>query len=304
MRTVEYRGTIQALSSIANSGKQNGPNHSFRFETMVRPDGRVLPTVPIVSGSVMRGGLRRYAAAMMQRVLAPDDSDRLPWSVVHALRTGGALRETKSSGEVLTGEKQAVLRDLIPMFGVFGLSGGGRIMSGRLIVDKAIPVAEETFHLVDHYAAAASLGEDYRPPSIWQLLQHETYTRFADVNDAAASMTIEPGVDVAQAMPKGAGNMLWRQETLVAGTRLYHSLILEAGTPLEVAFFDDLVQRWSAQGRIGGQRGRGMGRVRPEYTRSVFDLAGEPAEAEPLEGTWAEQVTANMEQVTEALSWL
>lgn len=303
MRTVEYRGVLRALSSVTNTSKDNGPHHMFRYERLITPDGRVIPSVPVVSGGVIRGALRRVAAAMTHQALA-GDGGTLPMAVVHALRTGGSLRETRTSGEVLTGERQAVLRDLIPMFGLFGMSGGGRIMSGRLIVDKAIPVCQETAHLTAHYDATRCLGAGYQPPSVWDLLQKETYSRYADVNDAAASMTVESGAEAEKAIPKGSGNMLWSQETLAAGSLLYHSVILDGGTPQEVGFLHDLMTLWSRDARIGGQRARGMGRVELDYARSVLDLHGDPADEEPPAKTWQASMKENSDAITEALMWL
>lgn len=303
MRTIEYRGVLRALSSVTNTSKDNGPHHMFRYERLITPDGKVVPSVPVVSGGVIRGSLRRTAAAMTHQALA-GDGGTLPMSVVHALRTGGALRETRTSGEVLTGERQAALRDLIPMFGLFGMSGGGRIMSGRLIVDKAIPVSQETGHLTAHYDADRCLGQGYQPPSVWDLMQKETYARYADVNDAAASMTVESGAEVEKAIPKGSGNMLWSQETLAAGSLLYHSVILEGGTPQEVAFLHDLMTLWGRDARIGGQRARGMGRVDPDYERHVLDLHGDPAVEEQPTTTWRAAMADNAEAITEALMWL
>lgn len=308
MRTVEYSGTLHALTSLANTGKENGTTHLFRSEALLMPDGRFVPAVPVMSGSVIRGSLRRVAAAMTQhalnQVLPADDADgRLPLAVVHAMRTGGALRETRNSKDVLTGEKQSLLRDMIPMFGVFGLSAGGRIMSGRLMVDKAVPVARETMHLLEHYDIDGAL-EGYQPPSIWQLLQRERYSRFADVNDAAASSSVAPSLDAADTpLPRGSGTMLWGEETLVAGTRLLHSLVAEAVTPVEVSFLDDLLGVWSADARIGGQRARGMGRVRCEYTRTCKNLLGQDCDDEES-APWRVAMERNADRLPEVLSWL
>lgn len=298
MRTVRYQGTLTALTSIAHGGRDSGTVHSFRREPFVLADGTILPQVPVISGGVVRGGLRRIAAAMTQAAIG--DGGRLPAAAVHALRTGGALRETRSSGEVLTGERQARLRDLLPMLGVFGLSAGGRIMSGRLLVDKPLPVAAETAYLAPFYGVDL---DGYQAPSVWQLVQRETYTRYADVNDAAAQPFIQPSEEDGWELPKGSGTMRYTHETLPCGTRLFHSLVLEDGTAAEVSFFDDLIATWSANARIGGQTGRGLGRVSCHYTRTVQDAGGQQADTEPHPG-WRTVLAANPDGVQEVLGWL
>lgn len=296
MRTVEYRGTLLALTSISHGGIENGTTQGFRRETFVLPDGKVFPSVPVISGGSVRGSLRRLAAKMTQHALA-GDGGRLPFPAVHALRTGGALRETRSGGEVLTGERQARLRDLLPHFGVFGLAGGGRIMSGRLCVDKPLPVAAETAYLAEHYATEITT----EPPSIWSVIQRETYTRIADVEAAAAQPYIETAGD--RELAKGSGNMIWTHETIVPGTRLFHSLVLEDATAIEVSFFDDLVRRWGRDARVGGQVARGHGRVHPEYARTVRDVLGDEADTE-TGPCWTEHIAEHREEAIEALGWL
>lgn len=298
MRTIVYTGTLRAQTSLSHGSKASGNNHPFRRETFILPNGKRLAAVPVVSGGAVRGSLRRMAAAMTQKAIVGDGT--LPHPVVHALRTGGSLRETRTSGDVLTGERQALLRDLVPMFGVFGLSAGGRIMSGRLQVGKPLPVAKETMYLSEHYGADLA---EYDPPSIWQVIQRETYTRTADVNDAGAQLLIDDVGAADRDLPKGSGNMIYSHETISPGTLLFHNLVLDAGTPVEVSFFDDLVRRWSKKATIGGQTAKGLGRVETRYTRSAYDILGDDADDEE-HSPWQEHVAEHAEQVKEVLEWL
>lgn len=298
MRTIVYTGTLRAQTSIAHGSKASGNNHPFRRETFILPSGKRLAAVPVVSGGAVRGSLRRMAAAMTQQAIVGDGT--LPHPVVHALRTGGSLRETRTSGDVLTGERQAILRDAIPMFGVFGLAAGGRIMSGRLQVGKPLPVAKETMYLAEHYQADLA---EYEPPSIWQVIQRETYTRTADVNDSAAQLLIDDIEAADRDLPKGSGNMIYTHETISPGTLLFHNLVLDSGTPSEVSFFDDLVRRWSKRATIGGQVAKGLGRVEPKYSRLSQDILGNDADDEPAQ-PWQEHMAERTDQIQEVLTWL
>lgn len=298
MRTIAYTGTLRAQTSIAHGSKASGNNHPFRRETLILPTGKRLHAVPVISGGAVRGSLRRMAAAMTQKAIAGDDT--LPHPVVHALRTGGSLRETRSGGDILTGERQAILRDSIPMFGVFGLTAGGRIMSGRLQVGKPLPVAKETLHLAEHYQSDLA---EYQPPSIWEVIQRETYTRIADVNDSTAQLLIDDIEAADRDLPKGSGNMIYTHETISSGTLLFHSLVLDAGTPAEVSFFDDLVRHWSKRATIGGQIAKGLGRVEPRYTRTSMDILGDDADDEPTQ-PWQEHMAERADQIKDVLTWL
>lgn len=298
MRTVHWSGTITALSSIAHGGKDAGTIHGFRREAIILPSGKKLSGVPVISGGVAKGALRREAAVMMQNALVGDG--RLPWEAVHAFRTGGSLRETRSSREVLTSERQAIIRDALPMLACFGFATNGRMVSGRIQVDKPLPVAKETMYLAPPYEVDL---DGYAPPSVWELVQLEPYTRFPDVNDSVAQPYMEEDPTQTRVLPDGAGMMLWHQETLPAGTRLFHAVRLEEATAVEVSFMDELMKRWSRHGQIGGQGARGMGRVRFDYTRTSMDVLGDPAPDE--EGpNWRDHVTANRDTALEVLGWL
>lgn len=299
MRTIEWRGTITAKSSIAHGGKDSGTKHGFRREVVILPTGKRL-TAPVLSGSVIRGSMRRLASAMVLDAITEGGGKRLPFSAVHTFRTGGSLRETRSSEEVITGEKQALLRDLFPMLTVFGFSTRGRIISGRLIVDKAFPLTRETAYLAPAYGQE-SLDEQTLP-SVWEIVQQEQYTRFADVGESVAS----GDVDLDQGIPeisKGSGNMLWTQETLAAGTRFLHSVRLEEATPNEVSFTDELMRRWTSIGRIGAQRSRGMGRFSFDHERVCTNILGDAAEDEPGTG-WREHTREHASDIQEAIWWL
>ena len=70
--------------------------------------------------------------------------------------------------------------------------------------------------------------------------------------------------------------MRFRIETLPAGTQMSTWLRLDRATPREVAFFTEVLEVFTRDGRIGGRAAIGHGRVATELT--CTQLAGEPAE--------------------------
>jgi len=299
-QTLTYDGTLTALSSIAHGGRDSGTVHGFRRETLLDDQGRQMPGMPIISGSVIRGSLRRTAAKLTQLALRPEGGDhRLPFHQVHALATGGSLTETRTTGEVLNVERQAALRDLLPMLAIFGVAGGGRIMSGKLSVDKGIPIAHETAFL-------GSVPAGYELSSIWSLIDREGYSRVADVLNGGGAHWVAPS-DEAQSLAAGSGQMKWSQESLIAGTRIWHSLTFEDVTPVEASFITDLIKAWSRSGgktgaTIGGQKARGHGRVRVDYDLRVTDVFGDDVDL--VERDWMQHLRANRDAAAEALGWL
>lgn len=289
MRTTDWDGLITAVSSIAHGGEDRGNLRTLRHEQMIGADGK--PRLrPLISGNAIKGELRRIAARLYQHQLVGDG--KLPFRAVNALRTGGMLTETKTHKEVLTGERQAVLRDTIPVLGVFGVSGGGRIMRGRLYVDKAVPLARETAHLAPYYSLTPNAAD---LPAVQDLISEEFHARHPDADTTRATFDGETAAD---------GNpMFWWTQTFCAGTQLMHAIRLEDATAVETAFFTDVLATFAHRGRVGGQQSRGLGRTTATYTATTADSAGAPADPEPA--NWRQHVTEHgADLAVERLGWL
>jgi hypothetical protein len=185
----------------------------------------------------------------------------LPLAAAHALRGGGSLAKVT---EPLSGERLRAVRALIPQVAVFGCAAGGRIISGALQVGKLIPVFAETEHLTGQPG-----------PDMFSATQLETYTRVDEitelVSDPARMPTDEQGrVDLGAMTepPKDGTSMLFRIETLPAGTRFTSWIHLRPTTAAAAAFFTDVLSEFSQHGRIGGRGAIGHGQVRAEWTRT------------------------------------
>ncbi|KAA8736035.1 hypothetical protein FK256_13990 [Actinomyces johnsonii] len=293
MRTVTYTGTLVARSSISHVGDGGGRVHVLRRENVVTADGEVIG-VPIVSGAVIRGRMRRLGAAMVHEALG---GGPLPFNVVTALAQGGVLTETRTAREVLTGDRQARLRERIPLLGLMGVVGGGRMMAGRLMVSKAIPVGRETLHLLPGPDRERLTGDGRRWPSVYELMEREGYTVGSDVSSIAALVGSPQDAGVADISP-----MRFEVETLAAGTTLWHRVVGEDLTADEADCLEDLMRVWCDRARLGGGRGRGLGDVEASYERTVTDVMGRARE--PERGSWRRAMLDDPAATSEALSWL
>ncbi len=298
MRTIEYRGTMTALSSIAHGDEDRGTLHRLHRENIRDPHAGKIHHIPVLSGGMIRGALRRVAADMTWHALG---AQPLPFRTVDLLRSGGVITATTTKSEVLTPERQAELRRRVPIISLFGGAGGGRVVSGRLVVDKGIPVCKETEWL-DRYCGPASGGSPEQFPSIWTLVQRESYSALPDTARVPEQLA-EPPVNRAN------GLMRYAHETFVTGTRFWHSLTIEDAAPLDQAFFADLIGFWSRRAIIGGQKARGMGRVACDYTETVSDVYGDHQDpsgtsltAEPAD--WKAHLRDHRDDVLEALAWM
>lgn len=261
--TLTWTGTITAVSSIAHGGDTRGTITLLRRELIRQPDGQAV-LVPIISGNSFRGVLRRIGEDLLRDVLGYEG--QLPLAAAHALRGGGAL--AKTGREPLSGHRLQRLRTLIPQIGVFGCAGGGTIISGCLQVGKVMPHVTECAHLFPVPTGA---------PGAFTATQIETYTRHDDADSHGFAGVISPtptgpdgqpdlGQLPAGDEPSGSMLMMYRLETFPAGTVFSTWLRLTRASPLEAAFFTDVLGCFQAVGRLGGRAATGHGLIKADLT--------------------------------------
>lgn len=266
MTTRAWTGSITALSSIAHGGETRGTITLLRRELIADPDGELI-YVPVISGNTLRGRLRRIGEELLRDALQYEGL--IPPAAAHALRGGGAL--AKTGGEPLSGSRLQTLRNLVPQIGVFGAAGGGIIIDGALDVGKVVPQLAETRHITGVHSERSAFAAT----------QLEAYTRQDDSTAHDFTEVLIPAGDLEPAaavelifddigrpeptVPASAGQqMLFHIETFPAGTVFSTWLRLRQPSPLEVAFFDDILQTFGRDGRLGGRIGIGHGVVRAD----------------------------------------
>lgn len=237
---ITWSGTATATSSISHGSETRGLVTMLRRETIIGADNTPV-AVPLISGNALRGRLRRTAEELLCEVL--DYRGKLTIAAAAALRSGGAL--AKTNAEPISGARLAQLRDLVPLIGVFGTAGAGRIIDGCLQAGKLIPHATETAHLL-HHSTALSIND---------LTQIETYSR---VDDSTRHDTLTDQISTSQ--------LQYRLETFRAGTTFDMWLNLSNPTLTQAAFFADVIRHFSTNATIAGRAGIGHGRLRLNLT--------------------------------------
>lgn len=267
MRTICFEGVATAITSIIhNGGEQNGLATMLRREKFVQPDGKV-KDVPVISGNSIRGILRDIGMYDMLRKLGygvqEDGSVKgLPLSAFYFLFSGGALSSTGEAG--INIEKFRKMKELIPLIGLFGGAVGNAIMPGKLKVGKLIPICKETTHL---------LPEKIRNPdaeSIWDYCQTEMYTRKDDEKNDKVRLMIDEKVraqltagTAKTEITKAATpqQMMFRVESLAAGTQFYWRIILEDATDIEFEALVNVLLQFSKAPYLGGRSAVGHGEI-------------------------------------------
>jgi CRISPR type IV-associated protein Csf2 len=308
MNDHRIEGAAIALSSISHGGESAGTTQFFRREKIVQPDGTIAE-IPVISGNSLRGILRDMSAELTWQMLGQPE---LSLQMFDVLWSGGQLAKAGSTS-VLTATQLAELRRLVPHVNLFGASGGGRIIEGRLRVGKLIPICVETAHIVPSDIVPA------RPVTIWELLQLEEFSRrddakrpmlnerIAGVLTTGANSASTPEVsdierDTAQQMRYGV-------ETLAAGTRFHWWMALEGADDLCVAQLRAALNAWAAAGaHIGGRSSTGHGRLQLDCSQWVQTSSMVATHGSELAPEWHQQLRSHhgdhADRILDALSWL
>lgn len=280
--TLHWDISITATSSIAHGGNTLGVQTHLRREEVVQPDGAAVE-VPILSGNGFRARLRRTGERLLRELLDYDQVISRP--AAHALRGGGSLAKTAAGA--LPATKLRSLRRLNPQVAVFGFAGSGRINQGCLAVGKIVPHVLETRHILPAHVGHAALR------SAFEATQLETYTR----QDDSADPDFVP-IDMATELAAEAGHlMLFRVETLPAGTTFSSWIRLSHATPAVASFFSDVLNAYCTHSLIGGRTGIGHGRAHVEAMPRV--ISGHLEDFD-----WRADLLQHRDEAIEALTWI
>lgn len=254
MKTYIVEGIATALSSIShNGGERNGITTQLRREKIVQPNGKVVE-VPVISGNSIRGKLRDLAAI---DILTNKEGVKIETSAdnFNLLFSGGSLESVGSKD--LDIEKVRKLTKEIPSISLFGCSIGNVMIPGRVDIGKMRPICKETLHIIPE-----KFHNEIESKTVWDLTQVEMYTRKDDTKDEHKRSFIKKE-DVKDDL-KG-GQMMYKVETIAAGTKFYWKVCLRDTNDIETGVFLQLIESWLNQSsQIGGNGRIGDGLLKLE----------------------------------------
>lgn len=270
MKTYVLEGTLTALSSIShNGGDSFGINSKLRREKVIQPDGQV-EQVPLLSGNGLRGMLRDRGMLHMCHMLGyGTEAEGLPLNAFHFLFSGGAL--TSKAGRGLDIDYARRLQRAIPLVGVFGGAIGNMIIPGKIKIGKALPICQETAHVLPAFAAERANA------SIWDYLQEEMYTRKDDSKDernrpllsASARQLLDTEQRSTSLTPvEETGQkqqMRYYVETFATGTPFFWRITLTDVGEVEFAAFLTMMVEFSRAPYVGGKSNIGLGEVAVQF---------------------------------------
>ena len=246
MSIEKFEGVYEARTPISHGSDEDfGMEQRLRTIEMVIEDDKGETRnedIPVISGNGLRGYIRDLLAEHFLNTIDISTGDRLSYS----LYSGGNLE--KGTGKRRINRKMIKsIRENIPMLSLLGTAIGSEIISGKLKMGMLVPISKETVNYTN-------LESD---KSVFEMIDETFYTRKDDLEGKKAKGK------------KQAQQMKFDVQILVPGTKLYHWMIVEHPTEIELSCLGKAFELFDQRPFVGGMSSRGHGKVDYEYNREL-----------------------------------
>lgn len=181
MKTLRFEFLLEAEQPIAHHSETIG-NHALAMRRKIRlADGRIAE-VPCITGDTMRHQMREGAAYAFLDAAGLLDKGQLTEAALRLLFAGGMVSGRGDAG-VINLDQYRELCELCPPLALFGGCASNRVIPGRLFVDDALLVCEETRRFLPPWAEA-TLGDQ-------QIETHRSYVE--EAQRVRMDPTLDPG---------------------------------------------------------------------------------------------------------------
>jgi len=218
-------------------------------------------TVPVISGNAIRHKIIRYYGAKYL-VDTLGLYGKLNINQAFYLFNGGNLMEGSTTDNT---KKIAEMQLLFPLFRLLGGALTNQIISGSLIVNRAILLCEENRDRLNYFLRDEYFVGDKKLKTADNFISNYQYTR-GDITREKNDITSEK----AEQDIKGKSNlMIYSGEAVVSGALFIGGFILHNVSRLEVGALLHSIKQWQENGEcIGGYSRIGHGKVK---TRLIYD---------------------------------
>jgi len=281
MKTLKYEILLESAQPLAHHSDTYG-NTAVAMRRKVRqPDGS-FAHVPVVTGDTMRHGLREAAAyALLDAAGLLEEAD-LSEAALRLLFAGGMITGS-SGGSVKLGDYRTMI-DLMPPLALLGGCVQNRSIPGRLIVDDATLVCDETRHLLPTHVLAwviAHQGTD-EIASCRAHVEEVTRVRMDPVLDPSKRQLLTDGAQgeaerrlLASEAASSRGDVVARGrekstmlprsfETVVAGSLWWWTVEAQCWG-MDEESFHVMLGAFLRRARVGGKKATGHGLMRPVH---------------------------------------
>jgi len=294
---------LEARQPVAHHSETFGNTSVLMRQKVRQPDGS-WSHVPIITGDTMRHGLREAATyALLECAGLLNES--LTEAALRLLFAGGMVTGSHSAIKL---DDYREMVELMPPLALLGGCAQNRVIPGRMAVDPALLICDETRHLLPEWVlewcdkngvgidgARAHVEEVQRvrmdptlDPSKRLLLsagERQAIEQRLLVSETASSQNDHKKTDDAKSsmMPR-------RYETVAQGSHFYWAITATCYSELDVDTLMVMVAAFLRDARVGGKQGTGHGLVVPLVARNV-QMANWAERAESMDLIGADQST-------------
>lgn len=286
-----YDFLLEAMTPIAHHAETLG-NTAILMRRKVRlPTGEFV-TVPIITADTMRHGLREAGAETLREVagLAPQFDE----GALRLLYAGGMMTGRGDGGTVNL-DNYRKLCEMVPHMALMGGCASNRVIPGRMQVQDALLVCEETLHLVPQWVRDALAARGAITAPARSHVDEEQRVRMDPTLDPGKRKLLTAGAEGAieqrllasekahergdeRGMDEAKSSMMPRRaEVLAPGSLFYWSVSCACFDALEIDTLNVLVTAFLGAAMVGGKKGTGHGALRVVEARDLKVLNPERA---------------------------
>lgn len=277
MEKKRYEFVLEAAQPIAHHAESIGNEAVIMRRKLRTRDGWA--QVPIVSADTMRHGMREAAAYAFLDAAGLIGS-HLSENALRLLFAGGMV-SGKGDGGTVSLDAYRELAELVPPLALFGGCASNRVIPGRLQVDDATLICEETTRYVPTWAIDAHLElygdplsrrdhvEEVQRVRMDPTLSPEKRKLLTDGDRQAVEhkmLRSEAGHDAGDhvAISAEKSSMMPRRfERVAQGSLFWWACEARCYSDLEIDTFNVSVATFLHHATVGGKRGTGHGLLRP-----------------------------------------
>jgi hypothetical protein len=274
---------LEAHTPIAHHSETVGNESAIMREEVRQLDGS-WARVPIITGDTMRHGLRE-AASLALLDCAGLLGERLSEDTLMLLFAGGTIAGQQGPSVRLDSYREMV--DLVPPLALLGGCAQNRAIPGRLWVDAARLVCQETAHLLPEWLLLWMADERGGLASCRQHVAEEQRVRMDPRLDPGKRALLAPperarieGALSEHEAASDAGDerevertkssmMPRRYEVVAAGSLFSWSVLATCYSDLDRDSLYVMLATFLRDARVGGKRGTGHGLLRAVQARNV-----------------------------------
>lgn len=280
---IRYDFILELLTPLAHASESIGNTSLCMREKRRLPDGS-FAHIPIITGDTLRHGLREASSYALLDAAGMLDNPSLGEAALRLLFAGGMISGSDGGSVKLDAYREMV--ELCPPLGLLGGCAQNRAIPGKVQVDAADLICEETAHRMPEWVMEYLRNQGAALQSCRGHIEEVQRVRMDPsldpgkrklLSDGGVSverrlLASEHGKEVGDAVlaESSKSSMLPRRhETVVAGSLFFWSVAATVHSELERDTFNTMIGAFLRDARVGGKKATGHGRIRPVIAKQI-----------------------------------